>query len=243
VTVHTIGDPHPDLAATVEHARALIAAGDCPRHPGNHPIRCGHCRADRLASHDHQALAQYDRLRAVADCDDGFPERYRHALPDHPEVHSWIGEVVASPHDGPSLLLLGLTGRGKTWQAYGALRAVVHAHPGLHWEAAPYADFVASLRPRPGVDAETEMDRYRRAELLLLDDLGAAKGSEWVEEVTYRLVSHRYDGMRPTIYVTNLDPTQLRGTLGDRIASRLAETCHQVVLDGPDRRRSIRSVA
>ncbi len=84
------------------------------------------------------------------------------------------------------------------------------------------------------------MDRYRHAGVLLLDDLGTAKGSEWVEEVTYRLVTHRYDAMRPTIHVTNLGPDELRDVLGDRIASRLSETCTRVVLSGPDRRRALR---
>jgi DNA replication protein DnaC len=81
------------------------------------------------------------------------------------------------------------------------------------------------------------MRHYRTADLLLIDDLGVAKNSEWVEEAVYRIIGGRYEQMRPTIYTTNLDVPKLRDALGDRIASRLAETCTRVLLDGDDRRR------
>lgn len=230
------------LADLVEHTRQLAALEVCPDHDDKQPAgACGSCRADALATHDHEALRRLDQVRAMDACDRLFPRRYRDALPDVRDVARWADRAVANPGDVPSLLLLGEVGRGKTWQAYGALRAVLAEHPDLDWAATTFADFAASLRPRPGVDAETEMDRYRKAGLLLLDDVGAAKGSEWVEEITYRLVSHRYDAMLPTIYASNFAPDELRQALGDRIASRLAETCMRVVLDGPDRRRHIRA--
>lgn len=228
------------LAGLIEETRSLGENGTCPRHDPQPVLTCRDCRADRLASHDHDGLRHLDRIRAMAACDRLFPRRYRDALPDHPDVARWAERATTSPTDAASLLLLGGVGRGKTWQAYGALRAVLADQPGTEWAAVPFADFTASLRPRPGVDTEAEMGRYREARLLLLDDIGTAKGSEWVEEVTYRLVNYRYDAMLPTIYATNFVPDQLRDALGDRIASRLAETCARVVVDGPDRRRHMR---
>lgn len=229
------------LAELIEHTRGLASLESCPDHEKQSPTSCSFCRAECLADHDHDGLRRLDQIRAVAACDRLFPRRYRDALPDQPAAVTWINRVVTNPADAPSLLLLGAVGRGKTWQAYGAVRAVAAEHPGLDWAAVTFADFAASLRPRPGIDAEAEMDRYRKAGLLLLDDVGTAKGSEWVEEITYRLVSHRYDSMLPTIYATNFAPDQLREALGDRIASRLAETCTRVVIDGPDRRRGLRA--
>ncbi|GHI91641.1 hypothetical protein TPA0905_11120 [Streptomyces olivaceus] len=43
--------------------------------------------------------------------------------------------------------------------------------------------------------------------------------------------------MLPTLITTNLPMEQLRATLGDRVASRLAEMTDRVILEGPDRRR------
>jgi DNA replication protein DnaC len=229
------------IADLVEYTRQLAQLDECPDHEGETTTRCGACRSNALGSRDTAAVRRLDQVRTMAACDRAFPRRYRDALPDQPDVVAWIDRTVTDPGDATSLLLLGGVGRGKTWQAYGALRAVLAERPSLQWQATAFADFAAALRPRPGVDSETEMDRYRGAGLLLLDDIGTAKGSEWVEEITYRLVSHRYDAMLPTIYATNFAPDQLRDALGDRIASRLAETCVRVVLDGPDRRRHIRA--
>lgn len=229
------------LTDLIDHTRRLASLESCPDHDRQLPTSCSFCRGDALGDRDHERLRHLDQIRAMASCDRLFPRRYQDALPDQSAVITWINRATGDPTTAPSLLLLGAVGRGKTWQAYGALRAVIAEHPGLDWAATSFADFAASLRPRPGVDAETEMSRYREAGLLLLDDVGATKGSEWVEEITYRLVNHRYDAMLPTIYATNFAPDQLREALGDRIASRMAETCTRVVLEGPDRRRHIRA--
>src|SRR3546814_11554545 len=58
------------------------------------------------------------------------------------------------------------------------------------------------------------------------------------EEVTYRLIDHRYTHCLPTIFTTNVPTSNLRDQLGDRVASRLAEMCTRVTLTGSDRRRA-----
>lgn len=229
------------LAALTAEARTLAAAGDCEIHPGppaQPKLVCRGCAADHKADGNGDWLRHWATLRAMAACDRMFPKRYRTATVDDPDVATWVDATVGDPGSGRSLLLVGPVGGGKTWQAYAALRAVAAELPGLDWAAVTFADFTASLRPRPSVDTEAAMERYRSAGLLLLDDIGVAKGSEWVEEITYRIVNHRYDAMLPTIYATNLATGELRESVGDRIASRMAETCTRVLVDGPDRRRT-----
>lgn len=181
-------------------------------------------------------------------CDERFPIRYRQAGPSEPAVADWVTAFHADPSTAKSLLLLGPVGTGKSWQGWGALRVAVTVPTRLRaglpytpgWRATTYADFVASMRPRAGAalhDPEQELEKLRSAPLLFLDDLGVAKGSDYVEEVTYRLINGRYEDMRPSIFTTNLPAAQLQASLGDRIASRLIETCTQVVLKGVDRRR------
>ncbi|EFL18439.1 ATP-binding protein [Streptomyces sp. C] len=176
-----------------------------------------------------------------------IPPRYRQAHADHPEVAAWVDEIARAGRpgpsgtrgiaEGPSLLIVGPTGTGKTHQAYGAVRSLLAAGVRLRWEAVTAADLYARLRPRPGLDAERELHTLARCPLLVLDDLGAAKGSEWTEELTYRLINYRYEYLRPTLLTTNLPIPKLRTALGDRVASRLSEMTHRVILDGPDRRR------
>lgn len=198
------------------------------------PITCPACAGDAKAGNPDEARRWY-ALRATAECDKRFPRRYVNAVADHPAVVEWIGQYVANPADAPSLLIAGPTGTGKTWQAYGALRAAV-VSTGHPWQATTFADFTAALRPS-GKDPEGTLRSHRTAGLLLVDDLGAAKSSEWVEETTYRLINGRYEDMRPSIFTTNLPLAKLRDGLGERIASRLVEICTRVVLTGPDRRR------
>lgn len=183
-----------------------------------------------------------------------LPTRYANATPTEPAVVEWVRAVVAAavagqdrrsrhvaprPFTGPSLLLLGPTGTGKTHQAWGAIRAL--AVSGLaftSWQVTTAADVYARMRPRHKVDAEEVFERYAHCAVLVLDDLGAAKSSEWVEEVNYRLINHRYEHARPTLVSSNLLPKDLAAALGGRVASRLHEMCTPAVLSGDDRRKT-----
>jgi DNA replication protein DnaC len=81
------------------------------------------------------------------------------------------------------------------------------------------------------------------AELLVLDDLGAEKPSEWVEETMNLIVNTRYNERRPTIFTTNYedlpDETQadsLKVRVGFRMHSRLHEMCEFLEYEGGDYR-------
>jgi len=188
-----------------------------------------------------------------------IPAHYleRSVTATHSEVVAWA-EGVAQGHlskawtaagrrarfqdrelSGPSLLLLGPTGVGKTFEAYGALRLLIETRgaPGSIM-ATTAADLYARLRPRDRVDPEAEFERFATASVLMLDDLGAAKMTDWTEEVTARLIDHRYNGVRATVITSNLTPANLESTFGERVVSRLTEMCTVVALKGDDRRRS-----
>jgi DNA replication protein DnaC len=187
-----------------------------------------------------ETLSQNDRKA------DAIPLHYRDAVVDVPEVADWVRDLVKIALDdrrvvpwirrGPSLLLVGATGRGKTYQAYGAIRALSASGVGLSWTATTAADMYGQLRPRHRVDSETEFERYLNVGMLVLDDLGAAKGTEWNEEVNYRLINHRYEHELPTLITSNVPPAKLAEAMGERVASRLTEMSQRVVLRGTDRR-------
>ncbi|GAA1249586.1 hypothetical protein GCM10009665_45470 [Kitasatospora nipponensis] len=178
----------------------------------------------------------------------GMPPRYRDAVATHPQVLAWVRQVAdqaVAPSTGarrqlttgPSLLMAGVVGAGKTHQAYGAVRALVQAGIGVRWRATTAADLYAELRPSSGTDGEQVLAAYSRVPLLILDDLGAAKSSEFVEEQTYRLINRRYNHCLPTLITTNLAIGALRAYLGDRVASRLRQMTTQVEFEPVDRRR------
>lgn len=178
------------------------------------------------------------------------PSRYLNASLMNTEVRNWVSTVVqlACNHHrpvvrkGPSLLVLGGTGTGKTHHAYGAVIALSNSGAACRWTFATAADIYARLRPRPRVDSEEEFLRFADSPVLVIDDLGAAKGTEWTEEVNYRLINHRYEHELPTLITSNVSTVELRNVLGERVLSRLAEMSDRVVLTGDDMRRKIKAI-
>lgn len=178
-----------------------------------------------------------------------IPARYAEAVVSADGVADWVRQLVdSSPQarnpfgppsirTGPSLLLLGPTGTGKTFEAWGAVRALAASGARFTFQFTTAADMYAKLRPRQGVDSEREFEVYLKTGVLVVDDLGAAKSSEWVEEVNYRLVNTRYEQGLPTLCTSNVPVKQLADHLGDRVSSRLTEMAMRVVLEGQDRRR------
>jgi DNA replication protein DnaC len=213
---------------------------ECRVHPGAARIGCPYCLTDARVEGDTAAIAQWCAEVGDRECDQRFPSHFRAARVDHPAVAAWCRLWGPDTVPGRSLVLTGSVGTGKTHQALGALRQVATSGRRVRFEHGTAADFYASLRPRDKHDSEAVMARWRSADVILLDDLGAAKLTEWAEEQTYRLVNHRYEGDRPMIITTNLPGERFSEVLGDRIASRLAEAAagHVVGLVGADRRRS-----
>jgi DNA replication protein DnaC len=111
----------------------------------------------------------------------------------------------------------------------------------------------------------TELDVLRPvfdAEVLVLDELGAVKPTEWVWDTVSLILNTRYNDNRTTIITTNFADEKAGGvsgtlsparaasrdeTLGDRIGermrSRLHEMCRIIRLDGSDFRQKIRSAS
>ncbi|MFI6296793.1 ATP-binding protein [Nonomuraea sp. NPDC050790] len=204
-----------------------------------------------LPEPDHDLYTRQEILREAGEyADKHIPARYADAIADHPDVVDWLHRLLdlaitnsvmnaqCAVKAGPSLLILGLTGVGKTHQAFGAIRLLSQSGVRCAWKAIAAADLYAKLRPRHGVDSEKEFRALADAPLLLVDDLGAAKTSEWVEEVNYRLVNWRYERILPTLFTSNVRPKELGASLGERVASRLIEMAERVVLQGSDRRRA-----
>ncbi|MFD0262396.1 ATP-binding protein [Kitasatospora indigofera] len=198
-----------------------------------------------VPAQDTPSVRQHDALELAAN---RIPDRFYDAEADHPQVLAWVEHVKQAARRGPegtlgiaradSLLLLGETGTGKTHQAYGAIRTLLREGVRLRWRAVSSVTFHATMRPRPGINTEREMRDLETIPLLLLDDLGAAKASEFTEEITYRLVDYRYQHRLPTLITSNIVPAELAAFLGDRSASRLRQMCRKTVLDGFDRRRA-----
>jgi DNA replication protein DnaC len=84
------------------------------------------------------------------------------------------------------------------------------------------------------------------ADVLLLDELGATKPTDWVRDTMMQVINARYNDRRLTIFTTNYRderPQASEETLEDRtgvrLRSRLYEMCRTVVIEGEDYRRKL----
>lgn len=224
------------MAGIAEHAPDVTAG---PIDDTPNPDEPGHPEYHR------RQRAEFALTRWTA----AVPYRYQDATATHPTITAWADRAADDVRKAGFLVLTGTIGTGKTHQAYGALRRIAESGPKRFEMLATTApDLYGRLRPG-GSDkgTEHELKRLCQIPLLLLDDLGTEKLSEWTEEATYRLINDRYNQCLPLIVTTNFpvrDPNgapDLVTRLGDRLASRLAQAATVVHLDGPDLRRTFRS--
>lgn len=163
----------------------------------------------------------------------------------HPEALRRAERFVAAfPAVDKGLLFYGPHGVGKTHLAIGILKDAIQKKGarGYFYETRDLLRLVRDTY-NSSVDA-TEMDVLEpvlNADLLVLDDLGAEKTSEWVQETLGLVVNTRYNAKRATIFTSNLDDeldnTDVRSfiyQIGARTRSRLKEMCDWIKITGID---------
>lgn len=167
------------------------------------------------------------------------PPRYLNATTDEPEVLAWIRQYVTHG-TAPDLMLRGPVGSGKTHTSIAVLRQVGYAmaEQGRRVSLArtSHPDFNQAMRPSPDDTHLRTLETMQGADLLVFDDLGAGKMSDWTEDTLYRLIDTRYSRQLPTVVTTNMDAPEFREAQDERIVSRLAGSW-QVALTSEDRRR------
>src|SRR5262245_20889240 len=124
--------------------------------------------------------------------------------------HAWqkaAAFVDAFPVVDRGLLLFGPHGVGKTHLAVGILKACVRSKGAraYFFETRELLRLVRDTYNRSVEETEMEVLKpLLEADLLVLDDLGAERTSEWVQETLGLVVNTRYNARRPTVFTSNL---------------------------------------
>lgn len=145
---------------------------------------------------------------------------------------------------GTGLLLYGPPGTGKSHLAAAIVHALIHRGAACVYQSVPeLLDRLRRSYDRDSADSEGKlMAALDKADLLVLDDLGAEKRTEWVESTLYRIVDARYRHRRATVITSNLSPKMMGGAIGERSWDRLLETCALCEVKGRSHRRETAEV-
>ncbi|MGB8509191.1 MAG: ATP-binding protein [Pyrinomonadaceae bacterium] len=144
------------------------------------------------------------------------------------------------------LLLMGTVGVGKTHLSAAILRGLVEKGvPCLFYEfGALLKEIQNSFNPVSQTSELKVLAPVYEAEVLVLDELGASKTTDWVRDTMMQIINTRYNNRKLTIFTTNYmdarrNPAEetLEDRVGVRLRSRLYEMCKTVVVEGEDYRR------
>ena len=157
--------------------------------------------------------------------------------------------------NGTGLLYTGSIGTGKTHLAVGILQELVQER-GATGLFVDYRELLKQIQNSYNKQVQTtELELLQplfEAEVLVLDELGASKPSDWVWDTVAHILNTRYNDRRTTIITTNyanaaplaasesaMRERTLGDQIGERMRSRLQEMCVVVEMQGADFRQTV----
>lgn len=238
----------PVLSAVGAHVERSESEGVCPICFGSGmEIVAGKgariCRCQRAASD----AGNFDKAK--------LPKRYAGChfnsyTPNNESQKIALNYAISFTKDFPAvdrgILFTGPVGVGKTHLAVSILKGLSeHGFRCLFYEFGTLLKEIQdSYNAFTKTSELTVLAPVLNVEVLVLDELGASKPTDWVRDTMAHIINSRYNDRKPTIFTTNYPderPSEREETLEDRIGvrlrSRLYEMCKTIEMRGPDYRR------
>ena len=139
---------------------------------------------------------------------------------------------------GKGLLLYGGVGTGKSYIAACIVNKIVSND--IPCRFTNFSRLAYELMGCEFGEKKEYLDSLRRYKLLVIDDLGTERGTEFMNEVVFSVIDARQISQLPLIVTTNLTGDELKhpkNIHSERIFSRLFEMCIPVEVKGKDRRK------
>lgn len=143
--------------------------------------------------------------------------------------------VSNAESEGQGLLFIGTPGTGKTHLA-AAIANYIIAKLGLQVKFGGFIDILDSIKQSFQTDDDV-ITELSDVPLLVIDDLGKERATEWSNSILYQVLNRRYENYLPVIITTNQDLRTLERRIGDATLSRLIEMCSGIRMVGRDYRK------
>ena len=204
------------------------------------------CQIDKRDAEDAEIKRQERERRINKMRKMGFPDaemqRCNFDLDDNqnPKITNAAKKYVENFKDikkrGSGLLLFGNVGSGKTFTAACVANALIdRGYPCLVTNFARLTNTISGMYD----GKQAYIDGLNKFDLLVIDDLGSERETEYMGEIVHNIIDSRYRANLPLIITTNLSLTDLQNPSDvrkQRIYSRLLEMCIPINVPGDDRR-------
>lgn len=174
-------------------------------------------------------------LRSVSfDKDDGRSKEYTD------KGRRYVANWGTVERDNVGMLFWGSTGNGKTFVAACIANALIDQ--GVSVMITSFPRILSALQGMYADDRAAYIDELKRYRLLILDDLGAERQSEYALEQVYSVIDARSNSGKPLIVTTNLPLTEIQKAKDmsyQRIYDRILAMCVPVQFEGESRRKGI----
>ena len=220
-------------------------------------MRCyadSYCQKDRSQCSD--LCGGYRVLRALYSLSK-IPENYKYNIALTPQIkdidafetlNGFKENILQEVEGGSNLYIWGKsTGCGKTSWACKIMshyfRKIAFSsgleNEGLYIYLPVFLDDLRNAFDEKDLEFEVELEMVKRCKLLIIDDIGSEKLTEWVRERIVSIIHTRVSNGLSTIYTSNLSPEELKEEMGDRISSRILGGSKIVEIKGADRRGTV----
>lgn len=150
---------------------------------------------------------------------------------------NYVDNFKEMRENGKGLLLFGSVGTGKTFIAAAIANALIDKS--YNCLVTNFARLVNTIQGMY-TGKQEYIDSFNRFDLLVIDDLGAERDTEYMTETVQMIIDNRYRAGLPLIVTTNLTSEELKNPADikkQRTYSRLLEMCIPIEVGGSDRRK------
>lgn len=151
------------------------------------------------------------------------------------QIVSYAEDIVSNIEKGRCIVMSGGVGTGKTHLSVGLLKEVIaKGGTGIFLSV---ADLISDVRGTWSGKNADKVKLFTECDMLVIDEVGVQAGTDNERQILFSVINQRYNDVKPSILLTNLDPSAFKSYVGQRVFDRLKENDGDfIIFNGPSYR-------